>query len=193
MSGPRERRTFAVLGIAGAGLVLGHWVAYALETPHAHDRGELLRATGHGYLPYLTQMALLAAAIGLAGLFLVRLRRRDGTGSFARDVTLLGAAQAGAFVGMEIGERLLSGAPLHDLTHGPLLAIGLVVQLAVAVAGAAVLRLTERAADAAAGLHDLGAPPVSPAPIVAMPVAASRPPARPWLCTVASRAPPSPA
>ena len=190
MTAPHPHRTAATLGIAAAGLTLGHWLAYTLATPGAYEREELLHATGHGYLAFATHVALLAGTVGLAGHFFARLRGRQGGGSFARDVVLLGAVQAGAFVAMEVGERLLSGAPLHDLAHGPLLAIGLAVQLLVATAGAALLRLTDRSAAAANGLRSIvDALPTSPA-IIAVPVAACSPPPRRSTGRFGSRGPP---
>src|SRR5215204_6089256 len=98
MKAPHHHRTAATLGIAAAGLSLGHWLAYALAAPGAHEREELLHAAGHGYLAFATQLAVLAGTLGLAGLFLARVRQRESEGSFARDVVLLGAVQAGAFV-----------------------------------------------------------------------------------------------
>jgi hypothetical protein len=190
MKAPRPHRTAATLGIAAAGLTLGHWLAYALAAPGAHEREELLHAAGHGYLAFATQLAVLAGTLGLAGLFLARVRQQEGEGSFARDVVRLAAVQAGAFVAMEVGERLLSGASLHDLSHGPLLVIGLAVQLLVAIAGAALLRLTDRGAAAAHGLRSNVAPlPASP-PTIVVPVAACSPPPRPSLGRFRSRAPP---
>ena len=191
MTAPHPHRTAATLGIAAAGLTLGHWLAYALAAPGAHEREQLLHATGHGYLAFVTQIALLAGSVGLAGLFLARLRGRHEGASFPRDVVLLGAVQAGAFIAMEVGERLLSGAPLHDLVQSPLLAIGLAVQLLVATAGAALLRLTDHSAAAASGLRSIvDALPTSPA-IIAVPVTACSPPPRPSLGRFGSRAPPS--
>jgi hypothetical protein len=190
MSGSHPRRTVASLGVAGAGLILGHWLAYAIDTPHAHAREELLRATGHGYLPYATQVGLLAATIGLVGLFVARLGRRGARASFVGNVARLAAAQSAAFITMEIGERLLSDAPLHDLAHGPLLAIGLGVQIMLAVAGAAVLRLTTRAAEVATSLGRSPAP-ASPQLIAAVAFPSSLvAPRRPAMSAPASRAPP---
>jgi hypothetical protein len=190
MSATHLRRTVATVGVAGSGLVLGHWLAYALGEPQAHARDELLRATGHGYLPYATQVAVLAAALGLAALFLIRLAGRGGRGSFPRDAAVLASVQCGAFLAMEAGERLLAGASLHDLTHGPLLAIGLGMQLAVALTAAAIVRLTERAADAADALRRPTALTV-PALVHAVPSPVTHFPRRPSVRSVASRAPPS--
>ncbi len=147
MSGSHPRHVAVTLGVAGAGLVAGHSLAYAIGSPHATARDELLAATGHGYLPYASQVAMLAGATAIVGLFAARLaRRRASRRSFGADVASLAAVQSVAFVVMESGERLLSGASLHDLTHTPLLAVGLAVQIVLAVAGALTLRLTERAA-----------------------------------------------
>ena len=181
----------ATLGVAGAGLVLGHWLAYAIDSPHALARHELLRDTGHAYLPYATQIALLASAIGLVGLFLTRLTRRERPDSFAGDVARLAGVQSAAFLVMEIGERLLSGSSLHDLTNGPLLVIGIGVQLVMAVAGALVLRLTEHAAEVAESLDRAPAASFSPSLVIGAPLAATVMPMRPAMRATASRAPPS--
>ncbi len=191
MTGPHDRRFAPALGVAGAGLLLGHWLAYALATPAAtHDR--VLDAPGHGYLPYATQVATVAGALGLAGIFWSRLTRRRGGGSFGRDAGLLLIGQAGAYVAIEVGERLLSGAPLDDLTHGPLLAVGLAVQGVVAIVGAGLVRLSERAAEVVSALEgvDRPAPPSvvgSPAELDVHPVTAAS------LGSAVSRAPPFPA
>lgn len=179
----------ATVGVAGSGLLLGHWLAYALGTPHAHAREELLHATGHGYLPYATQVALLAGALGLAALFLARVSNREGRGSFGLDAATLAVVQSVTFVAMEAGERLASGASLHDLTHGRLLTIGLAVQISVAVAGAGVLRLIDRAAETAETFADI-TPPVH-RPVATVAIAAFVVPPRPAMRSAASRAPPS--
>ena len=189
MRGTHPRRAVATVGVAGSGLLLGHWLAYALGTPHAHAREELLHATGHGYLPYATQVALLAGALGLAALFLARVSNREGRGSFRLDAATLAAVQSVTFVAMEAGERLASGASLHDLTHGKLLTIGLAVQISVAVAGAGVLRLIDRAAETAETFADI-TPPVH-RPVATVAIAAFVVPPRPAMRSAASRAPPS--
>lgn len=190
MTAPDRGRTAAWVGVAGAGLVLGHWLAYAIHSPHEHAREQLLRATGHGYLPYATKLAVLAGILGVASLFLARLTHRAGRRSFVGDAVTLAAVQTSAFAAMEVGERLLSGASLHDLTHGPLLAIGLAVQLALALAGALVLRLTDRAAQAAEQLRG-AVPPRERALLVAVPIGPSLAARRRAFRAGGSRAPPS--
>ena len=190
MTAPHPRRTAATLGIAASGLTLGHWAAYAIATPGSHARQELLHATGHAYLPYATQVALLAGALGLAVSFLARLTNRGPRGSVVRDAAALAMAQSAAFLAIEIGERLLAGASLHDLTHGPLLTIGLSVQLLVAAGGAAVLRLTDRAAEAAHGVRSPVGSLLPPPITVDVPIAASSPSLRPLLRRPGSRGPP---
>ena len=190
MRGTHPRRTVATVGVAGAGLVLGHWVAYALGTPHAHARDELLDATGHGYLPYATQVALLAGAIGLVALFLARFSRREGRGSFGADAAVLAAVQSITFVVMEVGERLASGASLHDLAQGNLLALGISVQVAMAVVGALVLRATDRFAEEADARSRVAPLPL-PRPLATVAAVPFVAPRRPSMRAAASRAPPS--
>lgn len=168
MTAPHPRHTAITMGVAGAGLMLGHRLAYALDAPHAHERDEILRATGHAYLPYATRVALLAGAIGLVALFLARLTRREPGTAFGRDWARLAAVQTTAFVIMEVAERLLSGATLADLAHGPLLPIGVGAQLVLALIGATILRSTVRAADAVAQLDRSSAPPAPAARTVAL-------------------------
>jgi hypothetical protein len=190
MTAPHPRRTAATLGIAAAGLTLGHGLAYAIAPPGTHAREEMLHATGHGYMGFATQVALLAGTLGLASLFLARLRRHEGRGSFLGDACSLAVVQSGAFLLMEVGERVLSGASLHDLEHGPLLGIGLGVQIVVALVGACLLRLTDRAAEAAGELGSSSHPPL-PELLAAVHLGAAVAPRPPTVRDAASRAPPS--
>jgi hypothetical protein len=142
-------RGFPVFGIAVAGLVLGHLATYALRYPDPDHRGLVLASTGHAYLPALAHLACLLAAAALATI----VGRSWGGGdrsvrSFAGIAAALVIAQASGFVGPEILERVVSGSPLHELFAGPLLAIGVVAQVLLALIGAAIAtwlrRTTER-------------------------------------------------
>jgi hypothetical protein len=190
MSGSHPRHVAATLGVAGAGLVLGHWLAYSIVSPHATVRDEMLAASGHGYLPYAIQVATLAGVTAIVALFVAQLARRQATPrSFHSDLAGLAALQSVAFVAMEAGERLLTGASLHDLTHTPLLAIGLTVQIGLAVAGALTLRLTQRAAGAIEPLGRSDVPPIRSL-VTTLALRRLATPIRPIVLSTESRAPP---
>jgi hypothetical protein len=142
-----------VFAFAVAGLLLGHSLSYVLAVPDPHHRDLTLRSTGHAYLPAAAEAALILVLAALVALLVrawsapsrgadVDLRRLAGT---------LAAVQVGAFLGQEVLERAVSGAPLGDLMHGHLLATGVVVQIGVGVLGAFALRWLTRAAARIAG------------------------------------------
>jgi hypothetical protein len=69
----------------------------------------------------------------------------------------LAGFQVSAFFAMEVTERVTVGAPIGQLAHGPILPLGVVVQVVVALFGALAIRALCRVADRAATA--LGAPP----------------------------------
>jgi hypothetical protein len=182
------RRTGVILGVAGAGLLLGHWLTYLLDVP-SHARDQVLRATGHGYLTTAGRLAAVTAAVSLAIVFLGRLTRKDPGAPFLSVASRLAAVQVSAFVAMEVLERMGAGAPMHDLTT--ILPVGIVAQAVVALAGAWLLRMVLRAADVAASLAR-ALPAVAPRAgrFLAPPVFS--PPPRLWLQRHSCRAPPLP-
>jgi hypothetical protein len=151
----RERRWLSrpsVAGIGAGGVVLGHWLAYRVAIPEPVLRDEILASTGHAYWLVAVKAAVV---LGLAGVGSVLVARLSGElrgyapvrHSFGRLGLELAAIQAPAFTAMELVERLASHAPLAGMfLHGVFL-IGLLCQLAVAAAGAVILRWLERAAD----------------------------------------------
>jgi hypothetical protein len=149
----------AIVGSASAsGLILAHVVAYAVAIPRAAERAHLLRETGHGYLPTAegSVLPLAIVAFVLAALSTVAGRPRRG-GDRLRWRTLalrLAAVQCLSYVILEGGERLVTQGSLHGL-FGPVLAVGLAVQLVVAMATAfllaAVGRTVERIVDGSTG------------------------------------------
>jgi hypothetical protein len=146
---PRPRAT--TLGVAAAGVALGHWLTYAIDVPDANAREAVLARTGHGYLPLATELAVVTGIAALAIVFLGRLMRRDRDGSGVATFGRLVAFQAGAFVAMEFLERIAAGASVGHLFHGAILPIGLLLQIAMAGIGALLLRMLLRAADTIAG------------------------------------------
>lgn len=128
-------RAVTILGLGAAGLIGGHALGYAVSVPDTHHRGALLEATGHGYLPSASRLALMlgiaAVVAGIASGYLHR--PRTAQPGFARAALWLVALQCGAFVALEIAERALVSAPLESLSL-PILVIGLLTQAVVALA-----------------------------------------------------------
>jgi hypothetical protein len=149
----RDRRVFRGLplaGVAGAGVMVGHWLAYTAALPSGHLRAEVLAETGHGYWPLAVKAGLTVAIAAVAALVL-RLAAGapdEGRGRFGLFRSLaarLAAAQVLAFTVLEVSERLAVHAPLANLWQHHLFVLGLAIQLAVALAGALLLVALTRA------------------------------------------------
>jgi hypothetical protein len=125
-------RALTIAGLGVAGLVGGHAAGYAISVPDAYHRSALLEATGHGYLPSASRLAvMLGIAAVVAGVASGYLHRpRTAHPSFARAAAGLVSLQCGGFVVLEVVERLLAGAPLGSLSL-PLLVAGLLTQAVV--------------------------------------------------------------
>jgi hypothetical protein len=193
MTARSARRGPAVLLAAVGGVLLGHWLTYRIVAPLDHARDALLDRTGHGYLAFANDAALVLALGGLAAIFLGRLvsRRAEPLPPGAL-VARLVAFQAGAFVAMETAERLTAGSSPVELVHHGLLPAGVAVQALVALGTALVVRLLLRAADAVATLLDRPAPLADRAVVVA-PLPRGHAPVRSLARSAwGSRGPPSP-
>src|SRR5512132_3920834 len=127
-------------GVAVAGAVVGHMVAYVVAVPSPTVRVALLGATGHAYWN-----AAIAAATVL-GLLSERPSPDEHVGRLAGQ---LAGFQLAIYLVQETLERLEAGIPPHALVDGRLLATGVVVQTAIALVLAVLLALAGRAAEAA--------------------------------------------
>jgi hypothetical protein len=143
----RDRRAFRGLtlaGMAGAGVVLGHWIAYALAVPSAHLRTEILAETGHVYWPLAVKSAVALTIAGMGALTL-KLAAGSPPGDESRSRVFfallwrLGLAQIIAFTVLEVSERMAIGLSLATLWHHHLFLVGLAVQVVMAVAGSLLL------------------------------------------------------
>jgi hypothetical protein len=92
----------------------------------------------------------LAGAVTVAARFSARTPPRAGADALTWAIARLAVVQAVGFTGMEMVERLGSGAPVAGLFTHHLLVLGLAVQLLVAVAGGAFLFCLSRAARSVA-------------------------------------------
>jgi hypothetical protein len=167
------------LAVAAAGLFAGHIVLYRIVAPEASQAAAL--GVSHAYLPLALAAGLLAAIVAGAGAFLLGYRRgtapefHPGPGLIGT-LLLPAAAQAAAFVALEVLERALAGVPLGSLV-GPLLSVGVALQLVVGAAGGLLLAGLDRAGEltgraVAARRPPLGRdteahpwPPATPGPI----------------------------
>jgi hypothetical protein len=130
-----------------AGVVVGHTVTYLVVLPHPHEREAVLRQTGHGYFSVLAMVAVLAGLFALGGVFLRGLIaggpvRRRPVSLFAR----LACVQIVAFAGMEVTERLVTGAAVSELVRDQII-VGLLVQVLIAWLGARLIQGVRCAAD----------------------------------------------
>jgi len=150
--GPRIRlRTRLWLGgLAAGGVAVAHILAFLLAAPDPFRREQLLKATGHGAWPLLVTVAMGALVVALAGFAVGRLRhpRRVRQAPFylgtARRLVIM---QVVGFLLLEAGERLAAGKGLAGLAGLPfesVIAIGVVAQVLVALAGAMLLALLDR-------------------------------------------------
>jgi len=141
-------------GVAVAGAVVGHMVAYVLAVPSPTVRVALLGATGHAYwtaaiaAASVLGLASLAATLGRrfqAGLLASRPKPADRLGRVAAQ---LAGFQVAIYLVQETLERLEAGIPVHALLDGRLLVTGVVVQSAIALVLAVLLAVVGRAAEA---------------------------------------------
>jgi hypothetical protein len=148
MSERRHLRDLPTFAFAFVGLIVGHLLSYLIAIPDPARRAVVLAHSGHAYLHLAGDVAVI---LGFAAAVTVGLRamaERDATdrSSTARLALRLGALQAGAFIAMELGERLVSGTGFGELFDDHLFGIGIVLQLAIATVGALLLRWIGRVA-----------------------------------------------
>jgi len=133
------------------GVLLGHWLAYAVAFPATAERQHVLADTGHAYWLTAVRLSVVLVVVGLA-VVVGRLAGADHADSAGERLTILSrrltGVQVGAFVAMELIERLVNGSPLGDLLDHKVFFLGLAAQVVVACAGAVVLLWFGRAAEA---------------------------------------------
>ena len=174
----RALRAAVLFATALAGLVGGHLLGYLFAVPDAGARDALLARTGHSYLSKALIVASASAIVAGAAasvLGAARARRSERGPLSYRSVALhLAALQLSGFLLLEVGERVMAGAPGPDLLS-PVLILGLPLQALVAAVGALVLILVARAAEAvvralAGVMFPADASPEAPPPPIERPL-----------------------
>jgi hypothetical protein len=189
-SAPRLRG-LPVFGFAVLGLLLGHALSYLIAVPDPHHRDLILQRTGHGYLPAFGELAAVLALAGVASLVVRAFACRGGRPPETAPVGLLVTIQVAAFLGQEVLERVVAGAPLGDLLSQDVLAIGVIAQVAVATVAAFTLRWLTRAAAGIAAFVEPRAALPRPVAVGTLPDSVSRPLAPEHAGPRSPRGPPS--
>jgi len=138
MRGRRIAR-LATVAAGVAGILGAHVLDYLIVIPNGAHRHELLLQTGHGYWPHAAAIGLVAGVLAALASFGAGFASEKGVSSFLGDAGILALVQVGAFVALEGVERIGSGRGAM-LLFGPLLVVGMLMQIVVAIAIAAILR-----------------------------------------------------
>lgn len=139
-------------GMAAAGVIVSHSLSYLFVTPDPHARERLLQVTGHRYFTWVAALALGALVGGLAGGTLRRLRSGGdgpvtGPRAFAAAASTLSVLQVAGFIGLEAAERWIAGSSITHILGEPVVAIGIAMQVVVALVAALLLVGLARGVD----------------------------------------------
>lgn len=146
----RSLKWVSIAGMAAAGVMLGHWLAYVLAVPGPKVRAAVLAESGHSYWLLAVKLAVVLGLSG-AGALVVRqwIVRRDLSRAGAHPVTMLTAQlallQVVAFTAMEVAERVGYHAPVAEMFQHHIFFLGVAVQFLVAFVGALILTWLGRA------------------------------------------------
>jgi hypothetical protein len=144
---PLRLHGLPTFGFALGGLLVGHAASYALAVPDPLHRDLVLQRAGHGYLSAAAEAGLILTLAAVAAIVVRAWSGRGATAgdSFGSIAWLLGGVQVGGFIGQELLERVVAGAPLADRSSEHVLAVGVAVQIVVALVGATALTWLARA------------------------------------------------
>ncbi|MGI9603702.1 MAG: hypothetical protein ACR2QE_17595, partial [Acidimicrobiales bacterium] len=115
-------RGFAVLLLAVAGALTGHWLGTTFAAPAELVDHSYLGATGALFTPFV-----IAAFVWLA------VKGARTTGGADLDIRVLLVLQLAVFTGQETIELLSAGLPVTQLLTEPAILIGFVVQVPLAL------------------------------------------------------------
>lgn len=125
------------------GAFLAHGLTYLLALINSAERQTLLQQTGHSYSGFAAPAAVVFgvfSAVVLVGRHLRPQQRSFRRQTLFHSAFSLAAVQVLLFTAIEVGERLISGAPLGGLLAHGVFPLGLVIQVLVALGLALLLR-----------------------------------------------------
>ena len=145
-----------IFGWAVVGLLIGHVAAYDLVYPDGHVHAAVLAASGHEWLWLLEPSVVVGLLVAIVAGFLGSRRSHHHREARFR---VLAAIQVGAFLGIELLERLGHGLTVSDILH-ELTAHGLWLVIVIGI-GAQLLTawLGSAASRSIAGAAHVPAPP----------------------------------
>ena len=141
-------RRLVLGGTAALGVIVAHGAAFVLAAPNPHARQELLASTGHGYWAVAIAAGVGLFVAALAGVVWAGLRTSEPASPgdvFRRFAARLALLQVVGFVLLEGAERVAVDGSLAELWTTPVLGIGIVAQVLVALVGAALVAALSRA------------------------------------------------
>jgi hypothetical protein len=138
------------VGVAAAALLLGHWVAYVLTYRQVQLRDVVLAQTGHSYLAWAGKFSFVILFVALAWLVSEACKRDappSGQGArFLPVAARLIAIQVLGFSALEVLERMMVRAPVLEMFAHYTYALGILMQVITALAGAVIVLLLTRTA-----------------------------------------------
>jgi hypothetical protein len=140
-------------GTAALGVIVAHGAAFVMAAPNPHVRQELLASTGHGYWAVAIAAGVGLFVAALAGVVWSGLRTPQPASAgnvFRRFASRLALLQVVGFVALEAVERVAVGGSLAELWTTPVVGLGIVAQVLVALVGAALVATLIRVVAAVA-------------------------------------------
>jgi len=143
-------------GVAMAGVVFAHVLAYFAAAPHRHGREMLLQSGGHRHWAVVAALAFGALVASLIW-FTSQATRPERVWSLGARAFFVSTArrlillQVSGFVLLEASERLLFGAGFGQVLAEPVVLIGIVLQVVSALSAAGLLVVFARTLDRLCG------------------------------------------
>jgi hypothetical protein len=147
----RQRRSSSGLpwiGVAAAALLLGHWAAYVLTYRQLQLRDAVLAQTGHSYLAWAGKLTFVILFLAVAWLVTEACRssQADAERRFLPVAARLMGIQIVGFSALEVIERMMVRAPVMEMFAHYTYALGILMQVITALAGAVIVLLLTRTA-----------------------------------------------